>query len=454
MNEDKRSVLTLLSSFVLDNGRRWGEAAMRWQWQDAIAILDETRVRYHYLTRPRGGSKTTDLAAILIAVMLAQSAKGARLYVLAADRDQGRLLLGAMQGFVTRTAHLRGTLEFSSYRAVEPGRNVVLEVLAADAASSWGLIPDFVVLDELAQWPQTRQSEELYESIRTSLVKRRARFVVITTAGQPGHFAYVEREHARHDALWRLHEVPGPAPWNDPVALEEQRRALPESSFRRLYLNEWLETDDRLASLEELEALVHDVHPPSHRGVRSFIGVDLGITHDRTAVAILHVEEPGRRDGTDGEPGERRVLVERVETWAGTTEHPVRLADVRDWLIREAERYVDVHVVFDAWQSVGMVQELRERGISAEALQVTAPLKSRMTQELIRAIRDRTIRLPPDTNLLHELSRVRVYESSAGLLRLDHDAGEHDDRVSALGLAMITALEHARKPSPRVRVLR
>jgi hypothetical protein len=113
-----------------------------------------------------------------------------------------------------------------------------------------------------------------------------------------------------------------------------------------------------------------------------------------------------------------------------------------------------VQVVFDAWQSVGMVQELREQGITAEALQVTAPLKSQMTQELIRAIRDHTIGLPPDPNLLRELSCVRVHESPAGLLRLDHDPGEHDDRVSALGLAIVRALEYARKPSPRMRVLR
>jgi len=135
--------LALVSCLVLDNGMRWGEAAQRWQWQDAVAILDEAGVQYHLLTRPRGGSKTTDLGAILIAVMLAQVRDGARLYTLAADRDQGRLILSAMRGFVVRTPILEGALVFSGHRVSVPGRDIVLEVLAADAASSWGLIPDF-----------------------------------------------------------------------------------------------------------------------------------------------------------------------------------------------------------------------------------------------------------------------------------------------------------------------
>ncbi len=67
---------------------------------------------------------------------------GARLYTLAADRDQG-LILSAMRGFVVRTPILEGALVFSGHRVSVPGRDIVLEVLAADAASSWGLIPDF-----------------------------------------------------------------------------------------------------------------------------------------------------------------------------------------------------------------------------------------------------------------------------------------------------------------------
>ena len=443
--------LALVSCLVLDNGMRWGEAAQRWQWQDAVAILDEAGVRYHLLTRPRGGSKTTDVAAILIAVMLAQVRDGARLYTLAADRDQGRLILSAMRGFVVRTPILEGALVFSGHRVSVPGRDIVLEVLAADAASSWGLIPDFVVLDEVAQWRETKESRDLFEAIRTSLVKRRARFVVITTAGHPTHFAYEEREHALVDPMWRLHEVPGPAPWSDPHALEEQRRRLPESSYRRLFLNEWLETDDRLASPEELQALVgHANALPPRLGWRYFIGVDIGVVHDRTAVAICHVEEEAREAR---ELPVLRVVVDQIETWTGTLDRPVRLAVVRDWLLEAVRLYRDVRVFMDPWQSTAIAQELQGQKIMAETVPFTPQLKSQMTLGLIAAIREKTLALPDDPGLLQEFSRVRVRATSTGHHWLEHDPGEHDDRVTAVGLALTKALEDAWKPPPRLRAL-
>ena len=74
---------------------------------------------YSFLTRPRGGSKTTDLAAIALTVMIAQAPPGARLYALAADRGQGTLLLDAVDGFVKRTPFLNGAVEISAYRPRE-----------------------------------------------------------------------------------------------------------------------------------------------------------------------------------------------------------------------------------------------------------------------------------------------------------------------------------------------
>ncbi len=85
------AALDLLSTMVLEDGRRWGEAATRWQWVDARANLTiGSPTPYHFQTRPRGGAKTADQAGVLLAVMLTQAPPGARLYALAADRDQGR----------------------------------------------------------------------------------------------------------------------------------------------------------------------------------------------------------------------------------------------------------------------------------------------------------------------------------------------------------------------------
>jgi hypothetical protein len=51
------AALDLLAALVLPDGRRWGEAAEPFQWQDARAVLDpEPEAPHSYLTRARGGA--------------------------------------------------------------------------------------------------------------------------------------------------------------------------------------------------------------------------------------------------------------------------------------------------------------------------------------------------------------------------------------------------------------
>src|SRR6516225_1154582 len=65
------TALDLLAALVLEDGRRWGEAAVPVQWQDSRAVLDTTSsTPLHWLGRARGYSKTTDLAGMAIAAML------------------------------------------------------------------------------------------------------------------------------------------------------------------------------------------------------------------------------------------------------------------------------------------------------------------------------------------------------------------------------------------------
>jgi phage terminase large subunit-like protein len=147
------SALALLSSLVLEDGRRWGAAAQPFQVDDARAVLDLSGSRRHYLTRPRGGSKTTDLAGIGIAVLLEQAPGGSRSYAFAADRDQAGLLLDAVAGFASRTPEIAGALKVEAARVADTTTGATLAIMASDDASAWGLRPYLTIVDELAPWP-------------------------------------------------------------------------------------------------------------------------------------------------------------------------------------------------------------------------------------------------------------------------------------------------------------
>jgi hypothetical protein len=438
--------LDLLHALVLEDGRRWGEAAVPEQVADAEAILDpESPTPFHYLTRSRGYSKTCDLGGVAIAAMLAQLPPVSRSYAVAADADQGRLLLDAVRGFATRTEELRGALDVQAARVVATRTGSTLEAVPADAASAWGLRPHLVVVDELSGWPSTSGPRRLWEAVTSAVAKvPGSRLAVITTAGDPAHWSRRVLDHALGDPLWRVHEVAGPAPWLDPERVEEQRRRLPEAIYRRLFLNEWVAADDRLAAPDDLRACVTLTGPlPPEPGRTYAVGLDVGLKRDRTVATVVHGE---RIVGAEGDTVGVRVVLDRIHTWQGSRLRPVRLAEVEEWLAQAARDYNRATIRFDPYQAAGTVQRLRDRGVRCEEFTFSPSSVARLAVTLLTLIRDRALALPDDEELLDELATVRIRETSPGVLRMDHDSDRHDDRAVALALAASYVVERFRTP--------
>jgi len=412
------AVLDLLR---LDNGERWIDAATDVQRSDAVAVLDELPT-YHWWGRARGWSKTTDLAAILLEVLLHAPA-GSRSYAFGADRDQAALLPDALAGFIFRGGKLLAEVfDVQAWKIIVRVTGATLEAMAADQHGAWGLRPHFVVVDELGQWPETRGARRLFEAITSAMPKTSGKLVIATTASDPAHWSARVREHALEDDLWRVSETHGPPPWMDPALVEEQRRRLPESSFRRLFENVWVSGEDRLVAEEDLAACVTLDGPLDPApGRRYVIGVDVGLKHDATVAAICHLEA-----GV--------VTLDRISVWKGSRLLPVKLVDVEEWLARAANEF-NAEILIDPWQAAALVERLRRRSVRIDEYPFSAQSIGRIASTLYLLLRDRALRLPDDEDLLDELRNVRLRETSPGVLRLDHDSGRHDDRAIALALA-------------------
>lgn len=441
------AALDVLAGLVIEDGRRWGDAAVEDQWTDARAVLDPNGAEpYHYLTRARGYSKTADLAGVAIAVMLAQLPDASRLYALAADKDQGRLLVDSIRGYAARTPGLSGALTVDNYQVTATRSATALEVIAADAPSAYGLRPAFLIVDELAQWASTPAPRLLWEATTSAMVKvAGARLVVLTSAGDPAHWSHRVLEHAKGDPLWHVHEIDGPPPWADPARLAEQRRRLPASSYARLFLNRWTAAEDRLTNLDDLRACVTLTGPLAPKAGRSYVvGVDLGIKRDRTVAAVCHAEPTLRpREGENAIGNDETgttIVLDRMELWQGSSEHPVQLDAVEEWVAQAARTYYPARVIFDPWQAVGMTQRLSGRGVQVEEFTFSQASVGKLASTLHLLLRNRALALPNDVDLLDELANVRLRETSPGVVRMDHDADRHDDRAVALGLASMHLL--------------
>ena len=429
--------LDVMAGLVLDDGQAWGDAAYGFQWEDAKAILTEPDPPYHFLTRARGASKTTDLAGAAIAMLLTLPDR-ARLYWLAADRDQGAIAVDAIGGFVNRTPMLQGALDVQTWRVRFTPTDSTLDVLAADAPSAWGLRSQAVFVDEIAQWATTPAPQRLWEAVSSSVAKTHdARMAVLTTAGDPAHWSHKVLQHAEGDPLWRVHQVTGPAPWMDPNRLEEQRRRLLESSYRRLFLNEWTEPEDRLTTVSDLDACVTLEGPKAPQpGTRYVIGLDLGLKADRTAAVVCHLDT-------------ETVVLDRINTWQGTSDNAVQLSHVEEWLTQAATTYHPVTVVLDPWQATGLAQRLKQQRIRTQEYTFSAASVGRLATTLHLLLREHHLALPPDAKLLDELANVRLRENSPGVYRMDHDPDKHDDQAIALALAANHLITRPRKPQWR-----
>lgn len=445
MSTSDLEALDVLSSLVLEDGEVWGDRAESIQWDDATAILDRDRsTPLHFLTRSRGRSKSTDLAGMALSVMATQAPRAAKLYALASDRDQGRLLLDAAEGFIARTPLIANDFEGGAWRVVHLSTGASLDVLAADAAGSWGLRPFFVIVDEIAQWESTSAPKKLWESVSSSVAKMsNARLVVLTSAGDPAHWSKKVLDHAAEDRLWRVHEVRGPAPWLDPVRLEEQRRRLPESSYMRLFENQWTPSEDRLTNLDDLRACITLDGPlEAQLGKKYLIGVDIGLKKDRTVAAVCHREE-----GVVNGQRTRRITLDRMQVWQGTRAEPVKLDEVETWIAQASSGYNRARIIIDPWQAVGLAQRLKSRGIRVEEFTFSSASVGRLASSLHQALRNRQLALPHDEDLIDELSNVRLREMSPGVLRMDHIEGQHDDRAIALALCLQELLDHSVIPT-------
>jgi len=426
----------VLSELRVESGERWVDIAADFQLEDAGAVLEDARP-YHWLGRPRGGSKTTDAGAIALGWLLTGQ-PGARYYAAAGDRDQARLLLDVIAGFVRRTPGFSERVRVDAGRAVAVESGATLTVLSADAPTSWGILPDGIVIDELAWWADTAGPRLLFDSLASSAAKvAGCRLLVITSPSDPAHFAHKVYSGALVDPLWRVSEQTGPPPWLDGEKVEEQRRRLTPAMFERLFEGRWATGEDRLTTEADLAAcVVLDGPQEAESSARYAIGVDLGLRRDRTAVAVCHRAADGR------------IALDRLGVWRGSRLRAVRLEEVERWIETAARDYNGAMVTLDPYQAEGLSQRLEGSGVRVELHPFTSASVARLAGTLFGLLRDRRLALPDDEELLDELRHVRIRETSPGVYRLDHDAGRHDDRAIALALAAATLQREPDAPGP------
>lgn len=422
--------LALMAGLVLEDGRTWGEVAHDWQREDVAHVARDDGPRRHYLLRGRGMSKTTDVAALVLALLLAEAPARARLLVFAVDSDQAGIFADTLAGLVHRTPGLAGAVDVAARSVTVRATGATLTVEASDGASAYGARPWLTVVDELGVWPSTANHRRLWSAIVSAVPKvPGARLLVIGTAGSPSGLGAEVWDEAAGSEYWRTSRTPGPSPWWTEADTAATRADLSASEWRRLILCEWAESDDALTSPEDVEACIRATSPslppsPRHEYVAA---LDVGTRRDLTALVVGHAE---RHDAG------RVVVIDRVLYWRpADTGGRVDLAEVEASTLRLCHTY-RARLRFDRMQAEQLTGNLARAGVTAEEFVFSASGANRLARSLYVALRDRSLSLPDDDETRAEFIATRMIETGPGTVKVQNPPGAHDDIVTAVGMVL------------------
>jgi phage terminase large subunit-like protein len=427
-------------------------------WRRAAGqVVEGSCSQRAWLERPRGHSKSTDIMTMGAWCLFASRRKISGV-VAAVDRDQAAIDRDAVSRLLSLNPWLSQFVEVQQWRIVNPHTGSTLEFMASDVASSYGLLIDFAVCDEVTLWPK----RELFDSIFSAVAKRsNCLLLCIGNAGFDDSWQAPLRDSIRSDPNWYYHRLDGPmASWISLEILAEQERLLPASAYRRLWLNEWSPGAGDALSPADIAAAFQD-HLQPHAGRLpnyDYVGgTDLGVTRDASAICILGIDRgPGQYHG--------RIRLAATKIWKPTKNKKVDLQEVEDSLVEIHDRFDLKQLNYDPWQATHMASRLQAGGLGSlvrgtnrrvwlpmvEVAPVGANLQRQATV-VLEAFSDRRLSLYPDSDLRRDLHRMRVVEKAYGFrLESPRDSEGHGDMGSAFALAMLAASEIAAVPDIRL----
>ncbi len=422
----------------------WLELAGRIDPREASA---SEPLRRAYIERPRGHSKTSD-TAIQVAWILLAAVSGVRGLAAAADREQARLLADAIHKLAMANPELCRGLSFVENQVRNKTTDSRFDVISSDIKSSWGMLPDFVICDELCHWKKA----ELWQSLISSAAKNpRCLVIVLTNAGIGQGWQWDIREHARLSEKWHFSSLQGPqAPWITEAWLAEQKSLLPGPVFERLWLNIWQHSDGQFVTLAEAEACRDDhlsYQQEGRRHVPYVAAIDYAEKQDYSAICVCH------REGDI-------LIVDRMQAIKPTPTRRTPVQWIEDQIEEIAAAFPQVTFVVDPYQLLHTIQRFGERFDIRRFDFARETGNHRIALVLQQLILERRIRwyagcgqaqtidghpLDIRDDLETELASLLLRQSVTGRFRIDHlrDGLHHDDRAFVLGVACLQLLEEA-----------
>ncbi len=408
---------------------------------------------------PRGNGKTTLLAAYALWHLLIT--EDARVNFTAGTREQAALAYEHAVRFAHRLGddRLHATRRELHFRPDPESRRFTrfMRVRPGEADALQGLDSTLAVIDEL----HVAQDSDAYVAMLGSLKIEGAKLRVISTAA-PSADSPLGRLRARALALpsakrrgavveakgsdlhlleWSCEDetaltdrrrilAANPASWRTWPILQKRRDAIPESSFRRYFMNQHATTGES-AWLPAGAWAKCRADYAIEDGERVFVGIDIG--GSRAATALVYATEDLRIG---------------VQTWEGEEAVIYAEAALRDL----AERYVIAEAAFDPWRFGAQALDLANAGLRMVQFPQTDSRLVPASERLSAAILERRLRHPGDPVLDAHVAAAVAKQTQRGA-RIAHAGGRHSsNRIDAV-IALAMAVDRAENQPEPARLL-
>lgn len=465
-----------------------------WQ-QDIITRLFTVRkdglrqYRTSLLMLPRKNGKSELAAAVALYGLLADGEIGAQVLSAANDKEQAAIVFNVAAEMIRNDPYWVTRCEIidSQKRIVYRPTGSFYRAISAEAYSKHGCNASMVVYDELHAAP----TRELYDVLSTSMGARsQPLFFAISTAGfDRTSILWELYDHAKAvladptldpTFLPILYEAPADADWTDEQvwhacnpalgdfrSLDEMRtacqraKAIPaqENNFRRLYLNQWTQQDERWIAMETWDLGKTAVDRAALRGQPCYAGLDLASTRDVTAFVLVFPDTEGggcavlpffwlpsaalgARVHRDRVPYDQWVR-DGVLTLAGT--------DICDYdRIREdiralSEEFNLREIAYDRWGATQLVTQLQADGATVFPMGQGFASMSPPTKELDKRLAGGTLRHGGHPVLRWMAGNVAIEQDAAGNIKPSKQKSR--EKIDGI-VALIMAIDRLSRSTP------
>lgn len=398
----------------------------------AIQTGHKPDARRFWVERTKGASKDADLAlCVLWIVAFAHCPTYCQ--VGAADRDQAAILRSRIKDILHYNLWLDDHVLIQQNHIRGKEGLGYLDIMASDSRSAHGGTPDFLVLNELVHVDRW----EFAETLMSNAAKVPYGVVVIATnAGYKGTEAEKWKENTiKEDGRWSAFVLDKPAPWINEEDVKDEMNRLTPSKAKRLWEGKWLSGKGDALTEEDIDGVFSAHIRPllaPETGWRYIAGLDLGVSHDHSGLAVVGVNSQ-----------DQRIRVAQLQDWApNPNTGEVDLIDVENTCFAMKQLFNVTWFGYDPTQAKLMAQRLSRRGVPMQEVSFASPKnQTEMAESLVQVVNSGKLECFEDESLRRDFGKFFIKEKTYGYkLEATSDQHGHADVGTALVICLPTAL--------------